>query len=83
MATPKESELTYEAALEKLEIIVSQMEEGDVPLADLLTQFEQGTQLLHHCESHLKTAELRIEQLKRNKDGSDSFEPFQTTETED
>ncbi len=83
MTKSKATELSYEEALEKLESIVTKMEDGDVPLAELLTQFEEGTQLLKQCESHLKAAELRIEQLKRNKDGSDSFEPFETTAQED
>lgn len=83
MTKPKAPELPYEEALEQLESIISKMEDGDVPLAELLTQFEQGTQLLKQCEGHLQAAELRIEQLKRNKDGSDSFEPFETTAQDD
>lgn len=83
MTKPKASELPYEEALEQLESIISKMEDGDVPLAELLTQFEEGTRLLKHCESHLKAAELRIEQLKRNKDDSDSFEPFEMTTQDD
>jgi len=83
MTARKASEPSYEEALEQLESIVTKMEDGDVPLAEVLTQFEQGTKLLKHCESRLQDAELRIEQLKRNKDGSDSFEPFETTDPED
>lgn len=54
------------------------MESGDVPLADLLAKFEQGTKLLKVCESRLKDAELKIEQLKKHKDGV-SFTKFETT----
>jgi exodeoxyribonuclease VII small subunit len=54
------------------------MESGDVPLADLLAKFEQGTKLLKVCESRLKDAELKIEQLKKQKDGV-SFTKFETT----
>lgn len=83
MTKPKASEPSYEEALEQLESIVTKMEDGDVPLAELLTQFEQGTKLLKQCEARLKEAELRIEKLKRNKDGSDSFEPFEMTDQDD
>ena len=83
MTKPKANEPSFEEALEKLESIVSKMEDGDVPLADLLTQFEEGSKLLKQCESRLKEAELRIEQLKLNKTGGASFEPFQTTESND
>jgi exodeoxyribonuclease VII small subunit len=53
------------------------MESGDVPLADLLAKFEQGTKLLKVCESRLKDAELKIEQLKKQKDGI-AFTKFET-----
>lgn len=66
----KESKLSFEAALAKLESIVESMESGDVPLADLLAKFEEGSKLLKVCESRLKDAELKIEQLKQSKDGA-------------
>jgi exodeoxyribonuclease VII small subunit len=73
----KESRLSFEAALTQLEATVETMESGDVPLADLLAKFEQGTKLLKVCESRLKDAELKIEQLKKQKDGV-SFTKFET-----
>lgn len=72
-----EAKLTFEAALGKLETIVESMESGDVPLADLLARFEEGTKLLKVCEARLKDAELKIEQLKKQKDGSLTFEKFE------
>lgn len=60
---------SFEAALERLEAVVESMESGDVPLADLLARYEEGTKLLKICEERLKEAELKIEQLKRQKDG--------------
>ena len=74
----KESKLSFAAALTQLEATVETMESGDVPLADLLAKFEQGTKLLKVCESRLKDAELKIEQLKKQKDGV-SFTKFETT----
>jgi len=53
------------------------MESGEVPLAELLAKFEDGTQLLKVCESRLKDAELKIEQLKKQKDGTLTFEKFE------
>ena len=77
--TPK---LTFEAALAKLESIVETMEQGDVPLADLLGKYEEGTKLLRHCESRLKDAELKIEKLKKQKDGSVTTETFEAARGE-
>lgn len=73
----KETKLSFETALTQLETIVETMESGDVPLADLLAKFEQGTKLLKVCETRLKDAELKIEQLKKQKDGV-SFTKFET-----
>jgi exodeoxyribonuclease VII small subunit len=73
----KETKLSFETALTQLEAIVETMESGDVPLADLLAKFEQGTKLLKVCESRLKDAELKIEQLKKQKDGI-AFTKFET-----
>ena len=69
---------SFEDALSRLVAIVESMEAGDVPLADLIARFEQGTQLLKVCEGRLQEAELRIEQLRRQKDGSLAVERFET-----
>ncbi len=73
-----EAKLSFEAALGRLEAIVESMESGEVPLAELLAKFEDGSKLLQICEARLKDAELKIEQLKKQKDGSMAFEKFET-----
>ena len=73
----KEAKLSFESALGKLEAIVESMETGEVPLADLLSKFEEGNKLLKHCETRLKEAELKIEQLKKERDGV-VFTKFET-----
>lgn len=61
------NKLTFENALERLESIVESMESGQVPLAELLAKFEEGNALLKVCETRLKDAELKIEQLAKQK----------------
>jgi exodeoxyribonuclease VII small subunit len=73
----KEAKLSFEAALSRLETIVESMETGEVPLAELLAKFEEGNKLLKHCECRLKEAELKIEQLKKERGGV-SFAKFET-----
>lgn len=73
----KELKLSFESALTKLEGIVEAMELGEVPLAELLAKFEEGNKLLRHCETRLKEAELRIEQLKKERDAV-VFTKFET-----
>jgi len=56
---------SFEEALEKLESIVSRLEEGDLPLEEALASFEQGVALSRRCASQLDEAERRIEVLSR------------------
>ena len=73
----KLASLSFEDALGRLEAVVEAMESGEVPLAELLAKFEEGGKLLAQCESRLKDAELKIEQLKKQKEGA-AFAPFGT-----
>ena len=82
MDSDKTAKLSFETALAKLEAIVDSMESGEVPLADLLARYEEGTKLLKACESRLKEAELKIEKLKKAKDGAAAFEPFESNRAE-
>ncbi len=59
---------SFEDALSRLESIVDSMEQGQVPLAELITRYEEGTKLLKVCEARLKDAELKIDQLKKTRD---------------
>ena len=80
MEPDKTSKLSFEVALTKLENIVDSMEQGEVPLAELLGKYEDGTKLLKICEARLKEAELKIEKLRKQKDGTVSFENFESTD---
>lgn len=74
-ASPQE-QLTFEQSLERLEALVAAMERGDVPLAELLSKFEEADKLLRRCQGCLTDAELKIERLRKDRDGI-SLEPFQ------
>jgi len=62
---PNESEqpLSFEQALERLEEVVHQLEEGQIGLAESLAQYEQGVKLLKQCYQLLERAERKIELL--------------------
>ena len=68
---------SFESALGELETLVESMESGQIPLFDQLSKFEQGNKLLKICEARLKEAELRIEQLRKEREGV-SFSKFET-----
>lgn len=55
--------LTFEAALEELEVTVTQLEMGDLTLEESLRLFERGQKLAEHCNQQLEKATLRVEQL--------------------
>ena len=53
-------ELKFEAALDELEKIVSDLDSGELSLEDSIEAYEIGTELKAHCEKQLKAAELKI-----------------------
>ena len=68
MAVKAES-LSFEKALERLELIVDKLESGDVPLADAVRLFEEGIALRKRCLTLLKDAEKKITFLTEKADG--------------
>ncbi|MBN2048139.1 MAG: exodeoxyribonuclease VII small subunit [Anaerolineaceae bacterium] len=56
-------ELSYEAALRELEMIVSELEEGNKDLESSLKLYERGQLLSKRCAELLGTAELKIRTL--------------------
>ncbi len=55
------NDLSFEAALAKLEGIVDAMEGEELPLEDLVSQYETGSSLLKHCDAILTSARKRVE----------------------
>ena len=66
MARKKEK---FEEALQKLEAILAQMEEGDLPLEEALKAFEEGVRLANFCTTKLDEAERKVEKLIRDQAG--------------
>jgi exodeoxyribonuclease VII small subunit len=70
---PKER---FEDALNKLEKIVSKLENGDIPLEESLKLFEEGIRLARFCNQKLDEAEKKVEILLKDKEGALKPEPF-------
>lgn len=77
MARKKEN---FEEALRKLEAIVAQMEEGDLPLEESLKAFEEGVKLAKLCTKKLDEAERKVEKLIRDQAGKLQTTPFSEEE---
>src|SRR6478672_6164103 len=78
MATaPDVSQLSFEAALARLEEIVRTLEKGEAPLDQSIELYQEGDRLKRHCEARLKDAQARIEQIAFGSDGKPAgVKPF-------
>ena len=55
---------SYEAALEELEALVTQLDAGQLPLDQLLTRYQRGAELLAYCRARLDAVENQIKVLE-------------------
>jgi len=74
-------DLSFEAALERLEQVVDRLEGGDLELDAALSAFEEGVKLTASCAAQLETAERRVEILMQQGAGWVA-RPFDTEELE-
>ena len=73
--------LKFHEALERLEQIVTQLEEGQLGLEETLHEYEQGIGHLRRCYELLAAAEQRIELLGDvDEEGRPQTTPFATDE---
>ncbi len=72
----QEERLGFEAALKRLEEIVSRMESGDLGLDELVASFEEGQKLVKQCSGKLNEVERRIEVLVKDETGKVTAKPF-------
>ena len=70
--------LSFEDALTELEKLVRQLEDGKAKLDDAIGAYERGALLKRHCETKLREAQAKIEQITVAPDGSISAKPFNT-----
>ena len=69
MANKGQSDKKFESALEELEIVVEQLESGDLSLEDSLAVFEKGVGLVKYCNQKLSEVEKKVEVLIKDKEG--------------
>ena len=73
MSTDKE--LTFEAALARLEQVVADLEGGQLALEQSIARFEEGMKLSQFCAKQLDAIDRRIEVLVRKTDGTFDWKP--------
>ena len=67
---------TFEQSMERLNLIVRELEKGEAPLSESLSLFEEGTALIAACGKMLDEAEQKVVKLRKRADGSPAEEPF-------
>jgi len=56
-------DINFESAVEKLEVIVNKLEQGDATLEEALMDFQEGVALLQLCSKRLNQAEEKMKVL--------------------
>lgn len=72
MATRKTP--SFEDNLKALELLVGQLESGQLNLDDSMKAFEQGIKITRECQALLETAEQKV-QVLMNKNGQPVLQP--------
>jgi exodeoxyribonuclease VII small subunit len=74
---------SFEKNLERLDAIVHEMEDPELPLERALLLYEEGMKLSEVCHKQLEQAEGRIEILMKKAGGKVVAEPFESEEPEE
>lgn len=65
-----EKEILFNEAMEQLEEIVRQLEQGDVPLEEALTLYKRGMELSKICHGKLQSAEKQLVTMMNDAEGT-------------
>jgi len=61
---------SFEESLKRLETIAEQIERGEIGLEESIQRYEEGMGLVRYCRDVLTKAELRIQELQHQADGT-------------
>ncbi|WP_318508466.1 exodeoxyribonuclease VII small subunit [Bacillus sp. T3] len=70
---PEQQSVSFEEAMEKLEVLVEKLEEGDVPLEEAISIYKEGMELSKLCHDKLKTVEEQLTQILTDDGQIESF----------
>ncbi len=62
-------QLSFEAALKRLEEIVRRLESGEASLDESIDLYGEGDALKRQCEARLHAAQAKIEKIQFGRDG--------------
>jgi exodeoxyribonuclease VII small subunit len=64
------AQLSFEAALKRLEEIVRKLESGEASLDEAIALYGEGDRLRQQCEARLQAAQAKIDQIQFGGDGA-------------
>ena len=68
--------LSYEEAIHRLEQIVHQLENKEIPLEESIALFQEGIELSQYCDDKLKNIQGKVAQIYEN----GQLKPFNSEE---
>lgn len=68
--------LSFEEAYAQLESVVNALRDGQMPLDQAMTRYQEGIKLVQYCNDLLQNAQLTVQQLSVAADGSPALEPL-------
>lgn len=85
MATSKKNvdELTYKEASTELELIIRNLESGDMELEESLESYTRGVELLRSLRARLEDAKQKVSVLLKDVDGTDKLVAGEAADTSD
>ena len=69
-------ELAFEEAFAQLEAAIAALQDGKLPLERALQYYQEGMKLAQYCNELLQKAELSVQQLRVDNNGTLSLQPF-------
>ena len=71
--TKNVEELSYKEASQELELIIRDLEGGEMELEDSLESYTRGVELLRSLNTRLAAAEQKVQVLMKDIDGTDTL----------
>lgn len=68
---------TFESSIEQLELIVKELESGELPLEEAIKRFEKGMECSKFCLKKLDETEKKIMILMKDSQGQLNEKPFE------
>ena len=78
MSEIQEKSLSLEQAMDRLDQLAREMEEGQLPLEVLIARYDEGTKLVQLCQEKLDAAEKKIQIIARSQSGPAGVEDFRS-----